>query len=405
MKTVSIFTPTHNPQYLEEAYESIRHQPFDEWVILLNNGAKFSPDWNDERVRIEEMPISTDYVGALKRAAVALCAGDILIELDHDDMLMPDAVETIHHVLKTTEAGFMYGNAASFKGNFEKADRFDESQGWQYRPLAVNGHEIEETVSWPPTPAAFSKVWYAPNHVRAWTREAYDRAGGYDANMRVLDDQDLLCRTYATSRVVFVDRCLYLYRIDGNNTWLKNCDEIQNNTLRLHDKYFERLCVSWAKQSGLRRLDLGGRFEHVDGFESVDKRQADVIADLTGHWPFINESVGVIRAHDVIEHLPDPLHTMREAFRVLAPGGYFLIQVPSTDGRGAFQDPTHKSFWNENSFLYYTNSHFARWIDTPVRFQAARLYTTEPDSRGVCWTVAHLIKLGEGVRPPGVIAI
>lgn len=402
---VSIFTPTHNPQYLEDAYRSIKAQAFDEWIILLNNGARFCPDWNDPRVRIEEMPIATDYVGALKRHAVSLCTGDILIELDHDDMLMPDAIDVVRGAFQQTGAGFVYTNSASFRGNFEKAERFDEAQGWQYRPMQVCGNELEELVSWKPAPEVFSRIWYAPHHLRAWTKDAYERAGGHDPNMRVLDDQDLLCRTYLTSGVCFVDRCCYLYRIDGNNTWLTHNAEIQNNTLRLHDKYFEKLCVRWAGHMGHRCLDLGGRFERKEEFESVDRQGADHNCDLTGHWPFNNESVGVIRAHDVIEHLPDALHTMREAYRVLAPGGYLLIQVPSTDGRGAFQDPTHKSFWNENSFLYYTNSHFARWIDTPVRFQAARLYTTEKDSRGVCWTVAHLIKLGKGTRPPGVISI
>ena len=29
--------------------------------------------------------------------------------------------------------------------------------------------------------------------------------------------------------------------------------------------------------------------------------------------------------------------------------------TPSTDGRGAFQDPTHVSFYNENSFWYFTD--------------------------------------------------
>jgi hypothetical protein len=44
---------------------------------------------------------------------------------------------------------------------------------------------------------------------------------------------------------------------------------------------------------------------------------------------------------------------MEEAYRCLKPGGTFEIMVPSTDGRGAFQDPTHKTWWNMNSFSYY----------------------------------------------------
>jgi hypothetical protein len=44
---------------------------------------------------------------------------------------------------------------------------------------------------------------------------------------------------------------------------------------------------------------------------------------------------------------------MNEIWRILKPGGIVDISVPSTDGRGAFQDPTHVSFWNINSFMYY----------------------------------------------------
>jgi hypothetical protein len=70
---------------------------------------------------------------------------------------------------------------------------------------------------------------------------------------------------------------------------------------------------------------------------------------------------------------------MNEAFRVLAPGGWLLIEVPSTDGRGAFQDPTHVSFWNENSIWYYTNRNFSRFIPSfKGRFQNSRTVTYFP---------------------------
>ena len=44
---------------------------------------------------------------------------------------------------------------------------------------------------------------------------------------------------------------------------------------------------------------------------------------------------------------------IEEIYRVLKPGGLFTSMTPSTDGRGAFQDPTHVSFWNRNSWLYF----------------------------------------------------
>jgi hypothetical protein len=96
---------------------------------------------------------------------------------------------------------------------------------------------------------------------------------------------------------------------------------------------------------------------------------------------------------------------MKEIYRVLAPGGWLIAQVPSTDGRGAFQDPTHVSFWNENSFKYYTDHNKAKYIGTPVRFQAVRVFTTEKNNEGVCWVVANLLSLKDGYKPAGIIEI
>jgi SAM-dependent methyltransferase len=77
-------------------------------------------------------------------------------------------------------------------------------------------------------------------------------------------------------------------------------------------------------------------------------------ADLSESWPWEDSSVDHIRAFDIIEHLPDKIHTMNEAWRVLKHGGTFEIAVPTTDGPGAWQDPTHVSYWNINSFKYFT---------------------------------------------------
>lgn len=99
---------------------------------------------------------------------------------------------------------------------------------------------------------------------------------------------------------------------------------------------------------------------------NVDRVQpADKLADLNETWPWPDSSVTEIRAHDILEHLKSPIHTMNEAWRVLRKGGRFDIIVPTTDGRGWAQDPTHICWppWNRNSFFYYTagNAHLTRF--------------------------------------------
>ena len=402
---ISLFTPTHDSRFLSDLYESIKNQDFYEWIIVYNNGAVplYFPD---DRVKCHVLPFAPEWVGPLKAFACSLCTGDVLVEMDHDDLLTPDAVVEIAKAFADPEVGFVYSNTIHCTGSFGKTQRFDPSYGWSYREVRFRGHALDEHISFAPDPNSIGRIWFAPNHVRAFRRETYEQVGGYDTGMRVLDDLDLMAKLYKVTKFKHIDKGLYVYRVHGENTWLRFNAEIQNNVYTVYDKHIQDLCLRWSQINGLRSIDLGGAIDSPAGFESVDIHNADIVCDLNERWPFEDSSVGVLRAYDVLEHLRDPLHSMKEIHRVLAPGGYALIQVPSTDGRGAWQDPTHVSYWNENSFLYYTNSRWAKYIGTPVRFQEMRCYTTALNSDKVCWTVAHLVKLGgEDRRFPGLINI
>jgi SAM-dependent methyltransferase len=110
------------------------------------------------------------------------------------------------------------------------------------------------------------------------------------------------------------------------------------------------------------KLNLGCGFEKKDGFTNVDLVDADIIADLNQDWNFVEaNSVDYALASNIFEHLPDKIHTMNELYKILKPGGIAEIYVPSTDGRGAFQDPQHCSYWNINSFEYFSSSKNYAW--------------------------------------------
>jgi len=153
------------------------------------------------------------------------------------------------------------------------------------------------------------------------------------------------------------------------------------------------------------RVDLGCGDHKPDGFVGVDAVAGpgvDLVCDLTGRFPFETGSVGYLRAHDVIEHLPDRLHTMNEIWRVCRDGAIVDIRVPSTDGRGAFQDPTHVSYWNANSFFYYALEHPAfLTLCRKYGFRGAfRLRSLS--SSATADQVVHVHALLEAVKPAAV---
>ena len=105
------------------------------------------------------------------------------------------------------------------------------------------------------------------------------------------------------------------------------------------------------------------KFVNVDirVFTKEDYEKAECLwFDLNAPVWRWNNCVDYILAHDIIEHLSDKIQTMNNIWLALKGGGIVDIEVPTTDGPGAFQDPTHVSFWNERSFLYYEKGNIYR---------------------------------------------
>lgn len=387
---ISIITPVHAKAapFLREAYESLVAQTFGnwEWVTVTNAGGVIPEDISaDPRVKVfavEDDDPEHNRIGRLKGYACSKALGEIFVELDADDILVPTALEEVALGFADSSVAMVYSNSASFKTDTWESPKFDAAYGWQYRPFFWGQHELNEAVAWPCSPQMMRLIYWAPDHIRAWRAGAYKAIGGHDQLIKTGDDHDLCCRfliNYGARAIKHIDKCLYLYRLHGQNSCQTSNAEVQQQTITNYLKYSRPMAARWAKDEGLDLLDLGGRLNAWPEFKTVDLFDADVITNLEESWPFEDGSVGVIRASHIFEHLRDPIHAMNEAFRVLAPGGWLLLEVPSTDGRGAFQDPTHVSFWNENSFWYYTKKEFARFIPAfNGRFQNSRTVTYFP---------------------------
>lgn len=385
----SVITPVHalSQEYLINAYLSLRSAECDfEWIIVENGGGVVpSGIKRDNRVVVVGADCNAQYnsVGYLKGLAASRARGDVIVELDADDLLTHDALPSLHKAFSDKNVQMAYSNSAEFYDKTWKSNEYGVHWGWRSRSFFYQGYELREMIAWEPSAHMMRFIFWAPNHIRAWRTSAYREVGGHDASLKIGDDHDLCCRfylKYGAQGIRHINKCLYLYRLhEGNSCRLHN-EDVQKQTLQNYIKYSRGMFVRWAQDEGLRLLDLGGRFNVWNGFETVDLRDADIICDLNEKWPIPDNSVGVLRASHIFEHLKNPIHSMNEAYRVLAPGGFLLVEVPSTDGRGAFQDPTHVSFWNENTFWYYTNREFARFIRPAYegRFQVSRVVTYFP---------------------------
>ena len=97
-------------------------------------------------------------------------------------------------------------------------------------------------------------------------------------------------------------------------------------------------------------LDLGCSINKIEGSLGVDIDPAnnpDVICDLNKFpYPFEESSVDRIYARHILEHLGDLYGIFKEVYRVLKPGGDFLIEVPHFSCRVAYSEPEHNRFFS-----------------------------------------------------------
>lgn len=407
---VSVFTPSHDPRYLDAAFRSLREQSFSdwEWIVLLNRKApNWTPPEADPRVKVSRAPARLRGVGAVKRAACELASGEILVELDHDDTLSRGCLAQVVDAFQRREVVFAYSDFAQInEDGSPNRERFDPGHGWVYSAGTVDGREYDRCRALAPSPHNLGYIWYAPNHVRAFRRSAYEQVGGYNAELEYLDDQELMSRLYLVGEFAQIERCLYFQRVHAKSTQREERINaaIQEQTVVYYQQFIEDLALAWAKRRGLRCIRLktplwlgdpaDDRYEEMQ----IDPAEPRIDAEFG--------TVGVLRADDVLQRLPARAAFFNECYRVLTHAGLLFTQTPSTDGRGAYQDPSATAFYNENSFMYLTQADLRPSIPgLAARLQVSYLGTSFPTEAHVDnlvpYVQANLLAVKDGPRQGG----
>lgn len=400
----SIITPSHkHTPYFDELWETIKDQTHEnwEWIIYLNGNFKKNqilPEIkNDTRVKIINGE-SHDNVGYIKNKAFCIGKGDILVEVDHDDLLSLDCLEELNIAFQDQDVGFVYSEDLLYDMRGPQTP-WSRENGWTEEWVDFRGDTYMKVNSFPLTSHMIGIIWYAPDHVRSWRRSTYHKIGGHNPELNICDDHELVIRSYLNTKFKFIDKILYYYRFlpDNNNTQSERLDSIQVTTFDIFHKYGQLLAERDADLNQLLKIELGPVLYPKSGYDLVNISDSCI--------PLPDNSVGVINATHVLQKVQDKSKIISEIYRVLSDGGWAFIEVPSTDGRGAFQDPTHVSYWNQNSFQYYTNRDKAQYIDnTTIKFQEFRLDTTWWEDN-VAVTTAWLSAVKSNKRRPHPVRI
>ncbi len=268
---VSYYTPLYKTtlEMVKRAYKSLKQQtdPRWEWVVLADSLLDSQVAYRlqeicntDSRVKYYTIkPNSFKCVGEAKYRASLLTHGYLVAELDHDDMLMPEMTATLKSAARNRpRCGFFYTDCVECDSNYQKRTRYPEGFGMGYGSYRteslVNPYTDELQLfdvinGLPINPGTIRHIVGVPNHIRCWRRDVLFGIGGYNRNLPIADDYELLVRTFLNTIMCHIPQALYIQVMHGDNT--------QNSTRAEIQTYVHAIANTYHKQIASRFKQLG----------------------------------------------------------------------------------------------------------------------------------------------------
>lgn len=251
---ISVITPTYKTtlHMFWRAYRSLLAQTFTdwEWIIIDDSPNDHDETWEmitsyaarDHRIKAFRPNSHSGSIGRVKRWGFMVAEGQFLVELDHDDELLPIALHRVHEAFtQNPEVGFVYSDWAEILPDgtstmyptgwafgYGKTLYHEKLNLWYMGTAEVNPTTVRHIVS-------------APNHLRAWRSSTYHEMNGHDPRYEVCDDYQLYVRTFIYTRLLHIPELLYLQHISPDTAQRTRNAAIQAYVSQVAQAYDEAI--------------------------------------------------------------------------------------------------------------------------------------------------------------------
>lgn len=231
---ISCFTTGfHSFEKIYRPFKSLLIQTFKDWEWIIVDDSKDDKNFSfirenisskDHRIRAYRKDFHSGNIGNVKNEAVSLCRGEYVLELDHDDEILPDTLEQIVKGFdEYPEVGFVYMN---FSECYEDMRPFTYGKDWGmgyggYHTEEYKGYKFEVAESCDINDRTMSNIVGVPNHPRAWRKNVLvDVLGNYSEAMPIADDYELLVLTALKTKMLKINKFGYIqYKNNSNNNF------------------------------------------------------------------------------------------------------------------------------------------------------------------------------------------
>lgn len=271
----SIFTSCYNSyEKITRAYDGVKSQKLKDWEWVIMDD---SPDdkhfeylkkmfKDDYKVRLYKRSQNSGNIGNVKNETIGLCRGKYLIELDHDDIILPDCLIDAYNVFeKDPEIGFVYmhtSNVYEDYSDFSYGDFLSLGYGG-YITQKFNGKWFNVCLTPNINNITLSNLVACPNHPRIWRRKTLMDMGSYSEMLPICDDYEILLKTCINTKVAKIDKFAYIQFMNKDNN---NFSLIRNGEINKLGPYF-------ISPQFYEFFDLDNKMKAMNAFENIDYRR------------------------------------------------------------------------------------------------------------------------------------
>lgn len=292
---ISLFTTCYNSyDKIIRAYNSISVQTYKdwEWVILDD-----SPDDNhfnylrnlfkdDKKIRLYKRSENSGNIGNVKNEAVLLCRGQYVLEMDHDDEILPDVLYDAVTVFENDpEIGFIYMDFANVTENreFQKYSDFFGNGYCGYYCQKYNNiwYFVASTANI--NNVTLTHIVSVPNHPRIWRKDVLIKIGNYSEFLPCCDDYELLLRTALNTKMAKIHKLAYIQYMNNNN----------NNFSLIRNSEINRLCTQEIQPQYFNLLNIHAKMEELDACEDYRVVENELWKRKNYEHKFCNKIINV----------------------------------------------------------------------------------------------------------------
>lgn len=262
----SVFTTCFRSfEKIRRVYQSLKMQVLQnwEWVVIddsndpahfaflkrellgeTEEGAEVGVGMVDRRIRLFCGANNNGSIGNMKNTAVGMCRGKYVLEMDHDDEVLPHVLSDAYTAFEDNpDTMFVYMDCANVhesvvrvpvtennRALFWLGDEICKGYGAYYLQKVGAGKEnglcANKWVFVYNTPninnITLSHLVCCPNHPRMWNRERLMEVGSYCEHLPICDDYEVLMRSMVAENagIIKIDKLGYIqYMNDGDNNF------------------------------------------------------------------------------------------------------------------------------------------------------------------------------------------